>query len=89
MVLAILEKKGDSNYLSKRGGISFGIRKCFMTIPDGNDVIMSTESQRESEFIQEEIINHMRNIKVWYNSPKTTILTKENLGKQQNDLLSA
>ena len=50
---------------------------------------MITESQRESELIQEEIINHMRNIKVWYNSPKTTILTRENLGKQQNDLLSA
>ena len=60
-----------------------------MTIPDGNGVIMITESQRESELIQEEIINHMRNIKVWYNSPKTTILTRENLGKQQNDLLSA
>ena len=60
-----------------------------MTIPDVNGVIMITESQRESELIQEEIINHMRNIKVWYNSPKTTILTRENLGKQQNDLLSA
>ena len=37
--------KGGNNYLSERGGISFGIHKCFMTSSEGDDVIMVPELQ--------------------------------------------
>ena len=81
MVLAILDNKGDNNYLSERGGISFGIRKCFMTSPEGDGVIMVPEPQREGESNQEEITNHMRIRKLRYNVPKTTTLTKAKLSQ--------
>ena len=45
MVLAILDNKGDNNYLSERGGISFN------TSPEGDGVIMVPEPQREGESI--------------------------------------
>ena len=50
MVLVILDNKGDINYLSERGGISFGIRKCFMTSPEGDGVVMVPESQIENSY---------------------------------------
>ena len=59
IVLAILDNKGDSNYLSEWRGISFGVRKWFMTSPEGDGVIMVSEPQRKGESIQEKIINHM------------------------------
>ena len=88
MVMAILDNKGDNNYLSERGGISFGIRKKIMTSLEGDGVIMVPEPQREGESIQEEILNHMRIRKLRYNVPKTTTLTKARLSQQQNDLLA-
>ena len=45
MIVAILDNKGGNNYLSERGGISFGIHKCFMTSSEGDDVIMVPELQ--------------------------------------------
>ena len=82
MVMAILDNKGDNNYLSERGGINFGVRKCFIKSPEGDDVIMVPEPQREDESIQEKIINHMRIRKLRYNTPKTTALT--NASKTQS-----
>ena len=82
MILAILDNKGDNNYLSEGGGISFGIRKCGMKSPEGDDMIMVPEPQREDESIQEKIINHMRIRKLRYNAPKTTALT--NASKTQS-----
>ena len=82
MILAILDNKGDNNYLSEGGGISFGIRKCGMKSPEGDDMIMVPEPQREDESIQEKIINHIRIRKLRYNAPKTTALT--NASKTQS-----
>ena len=59
-----------------------------MTSLEGVDVIMVPESQRESDSIQEEIINHMRIRKIRYNALKTTTFTKIRLSQMQNDLLS-
>ena len=56
----VLENKGDNNYLNERGGISFGIRKCFMTSLDEDSVIMVLELQKKGESIQEEIIKFIR-----------------------------
>ena len=53
-----------------------------MTIPEGDDVIMVPEPQREGESIQEEIINHMRIRKLRYIASKTTTLTKARLSQQ-------
>ena len=65
--LSILENKGDNNYLSERGGIIFGIRIFLMTSPDGDDVIMVPQLQKEGGSIQEKIINHMLIRKLRYN----------------------
>ena len=39
IVSAILKHKGDNNYLSEKGGLSFGIRKTFIPDEDGEGVI--------------------------------------------------
>ena len=89
MLLAIMENKGDNNHLSEREGISFGIRKYFMTSRDRDGVIMVLETHKKGESIQEEIINYMCIKKLRHSSPKKTMPTTAKIDQHQHDLLLA
>jgi hypothetical protein len=58
IVCSILHHKGDTKYLSGKGGLSFGIRKMFVVDEEGNGVISITLApQLQSETAQCQLYN--------------------------------
>ena len=40
IVCSIMEHKGDNTYLSNKGGLSFGLRKLYVSVIEGNGVVL-------------------------------------------------
>ena len=79
IVCAILENDGDNNYLSQKGGKSFGVRRCFMTNEDGDGVIPVPLAMTEGETVQAHIINERVCRRLKYEEPTIATLTKAKL----------
>ena len=100
IVCSILHHNGDNSYLSKKGGLTFGVRKTFVCDEDGEGVIpIVHQSQEEAETAQAIIQNTMkfaepkladlpRNAKV---SPEMTALLKEHMdiNRMSDELIEA
>lgn len=60
IVCAILEHKGNSNYLLERGGLLFVIRRMYMTNEEGEGVIPVPLAMVEGEKMQSHVIHEGR-----------------------------
>ena len=69
IVNAILHHNGDNSYLTKKGGLSFGVRKSFVCDEDGNGVI---PIEYQEEDTQTAVRKAMK-----YPEPKLTDLPKK------------
>ena len=76
IVCAVLECEGGNEYLSKRKGMSFGIRKSYMTSADGEGVMMVPEPVMDGESLSDQILMD-RQLK--YKPPDIRQLTKGKL----------
>ena len=79
IVLAILANKGNNNYLSERGGLSFGIRRTFCSDLEGGDgvVPITLAPEHEGDTVQGAILNeeNVRGLK--YEAPDLRTFKKE------------
>ena len=50
IVYAILDSNGGNDYLRKRKGLSFGMRKAFMTTEDGEGVMLVPDPPIDREY---------------------------------------
>ena len=56
IVCAMLENDGGNDYLRERKGLSFGVRKAFMTTEDGEGVMLVPEPTVEVEGAHQQIL---------------------------------
>ena len=88
IVLSILHHKGDNNYLSEKGGLSFGIRRTFVTDAEGNGIIPVTlAATNHGETIQGEFLNERLVRKLKYDAPVMRSLDKGKLTKEMYNFL--
>ena len=88
IVCAILHHNGDNNYLSQRGGLSFGIRRTFVSDPEGEGVIPVTlAAQNEAETAQGIILNEAFVQGLKYTPPDLRSLQHAKLTTEMRDLL--
>ena len=77
VALAILQHKGDNNYLKERGGLSFGIRKRFVKNPNGKGVIVY--NQAPSNASETTIGSLMEKNRLKYEMPKVAGFDVDNV----------
>ena len=87
IVCAIIENNGDNNYLSKRKGLSFGIRRCYITDEEGEGVIPVPVTMAESETAQTQIISERQSRGLRYDEPKISDLSKAKLTDRMKEFL--
>ena len=84
----IFNDNGDNNYLSQRGGLSFGIRRTFVSDPEGEGVIPVTlAAQNEAETAQGIILNEAFVQGLKYTPPDLRSLQHAKLTTEMRDLL--
>ena len=79
IVCAMLESNGGNDYLRERKGLSFGVRKAFMTTEDGEGVILVPEPPNETESIQHQILAERNSRGLKHAPPDIRTLTKGKL----------
>ena len=89
IVTSIIKHEGDNKYLSEKGGLSFGIRRTFVTDIEGTGVVPislapTTEGETtQGEFLNERIARHLR-----YEEPTIESLDKAKLTSSMITLLA-
>ena len=89
IVCSILEHDGDNDYLSKRGGMHFGVRRMYMTDEEGEGVIPVPLAMVEGETIQAQIMNERRAKGLKYKEPSMDVVKKGILTDEMRDFLLA
>ena len=70
LVSAILEHKGDNNYLSEKGGLSFGIRRTYHRNEEGDGItLIDLAVQNENETIAGQLLANARAAGLKYAAP--------------------
>ena len=88
IILAILANKGNNNYLSERGGLSFGIRRTFCSDLEGDGVVPITLApEHEGDTVQGAILNEANVRGLKYEAPDLRTLKKGKLTSEMKDLL--
>ena len=78
IVCAILQNNGDNSYLSRKGGLSFGIRKNFVCDEEGEGVVPITMApQHKNETAQGEIRKMKYQVPKLSDLPVTPTLTDD------------
>ena len=87
-VASIIAHGGDNDYLSKKGGLSFGVRRTFIRNEDGDGVVPVTLApEAEGQTVQGQFLhqNQMRGLK--YKKPALSELQRATLTKEMKELL--
>ena len=90
VVSTIMEEKGNNEYFSKKGGLSFGVRKAFVCDRDGDGVVpirLSPETFEDTDTYR--VINNRRCIGLKHSEPKMNELNKAELTEEQKRILSS
>jgi len=89
IVCAIISQNGDNNYLAERGGMSFGVRRSYMTDHEGKGVIPVPLAMDESKTVQAQIINEMTSRGLKYEMPEISTLKNAKLTNSMKEFLLA
>ena len=88
IVCSIMKYNGDNNYLSEKGGLSFGIRKAYIRNEEGNGVFpVSLAPETEDDTVQGQILAQMKKHNLKYDKPAVSELKKAVLTKEMRELL--
>ena len=89
IVCSILTHEGDNNYLSDRGGLSFGVRKMFVADAEGIGVVpVNLAPTHEGETTQGEFLNERAVRKLKYEEPALSALDKAMLDRDMIHVLN-
>ena len=87
IVSCILKHDGDKNYLSVRGGMSFVIRRMYLTDEEGEGVIPVPMAMVEGETVQAQVVNERRAKGLKYDEPAMSDLVDAALKKEMKVFL--
>ncbi len=86
---AILEHEGDNDYLSEKGGLSFGVRRTYHCTEDGEGVFLSDVApQNANETVAQRIINERRAKGLKYTPPDLRTLGNAQLTDEMISVLA-
>ena len=86
IVTSIMKHKGDNNYLSEKGGLSFGMWKVFIRNEEGGGVqLITLAAEREDQTLQGQILRQQRQLK--YEKPAVAELQRASLTKEMREIL--
>ena len=89
IVSCIIQHDGDNKYLSERGGMSFGVRRMYMTDEEGEGVIPVPLAMVEGETLQAQLINEKRSRELKYEEPAMGDLTQARMTNEMKSFLMA
>ena len=88
IVCAIIEHEGDNNYLTEKGGLSFGIRRTYRCNENGDGVqLIDLAPQNENETAAGRIVEDRNRRGLKYEPPKMDTLRKAHPTQQMKDML--
>ena len=88
IVCAIIEHKGDNNYLTEKGRLSFGIRRTYQCNENGDGVqLIDLAPQNEHETAAGQILEDRNRRGLKYTPPKMDTLTKAKPTQEMKEML--